>query len=196
MSEAEQFRARNPKPLVLKSRTAVSGSNPRTIPGRSHSRGPGSLGGTRHVAFPRFLTPYRTTTSRDAYPPSSRDPPSGRDHPRPSCCTSLGRGKGSRLERGSQLVVFSNCGRFRRGNTTSWVPPASRDPSPDTGRSHSPNIHIRPTGFNMTGFLAEKKAHKYKPFCSGAGPVDPWLGVLFSHHLKCEKKRPHLVDVS
>ena len=32
------------------------------------------------------------------------------------------RGKGSRLERGSQLVGFSNYGRFGRGNATSWVP--------------------------------------------------------------------------
>ena len=35
------------------------------------------VGGTRLVVFPRCLTPYRpkNTTSRDPYPPSSRDPP-------------------------------------------------------------------------------------------------------------------------
>ena len=38
------------------------------------------------------------------------------------------RGKGSRLERGSGPVAFSNCERFGRGNTTSRVPPTSRDP--------------------------------------------------------------------
>ena len=91
------------------------------------------VGGTRLVVFPRFLTPYRpkNTTSRDPYPPSSRDPPSGRDPSPPSAPLRQGaRGKGSRLERGSRLVAFSNCGRFGRGNTTSRVPPTSRDPLP------------------------------------------------------------------
>ena len=58
--------------------------------------------------------------------------PPFRPGPLPPFCTSLGRvrGKGSRLERGSQKVAFSNCGRFGRGNTTSRVPPTSRDPLP------------------------------------------------------------------
>ena len=33
----------------------------------------------------------------------------------------------------SLLAVFSNCGRFGRGSTTSWVPPTSRDPLPVGG---------------------------------------------------------------
>ena len=73
------------------------------------------------MVFPRFLTLYRpnNTTSRDPYPPSSPDPPSGHD-PR-------ARGPGSR---GAWLVAFLSRGQFGRGNTTSRVPPMSRDPLP------------------------------------------------------------------
>ena len=90
------------------------------------------VGGTRLVVFPRFLTPYRpkNTTSRDPCPPSSRDPPSRPGPPPPAPIWEGARGKGSRLERGSRLVVFLCCGRFGRGNTTSRVPPTSRDPLP------------------------------------------------------------------
>ena len=38
------------------------------------------------------------------------------------------RGKESRLERGCRLMAFSNCGQFGCENTTSRVPPTSRDP--------------------------------------------------------------------
>ena len=40
------------------------------------------------------------------------------------------RGKGSRLERGSQLVDFSDCGQFGHGKTTSRDPVSSQDPLP------------------------------------------------------------------
>ena len=88
--------------------------------------------GTRLVVFPRFLTLYRpkNATSRD--PPPFEPGPPFRLGPLSPFCTSLGRGKGkgSRLERGSRLVVFLSCGLFGRGNTTSRVPPTSRDPLP------------------------------------------------------------------
>ena len=45
-------------------------------------------------------------------------PRTGRRTPR----TPRRGGKGSRLEMGSRLVAFSNCGQFGRGNTTSRVP--------------------------------------------------------------------------
>ena len=67
------------------------------------------VGGTRLVVFPRCLTPYRpkNTTSRDPYPPSSRDPPpSGRDPSPPSAPLWKGqgaRGPGSRGGPGSWL---------------------------------------------------------------------------------------------
>ena len=53
------------------------------------------VGGSRLVVFPRLLTPYRpkNTTSRDPYPPSSRDPPS-RPGPPLAPIWEGGRGKG------------------------------------------------------------------------------------------------------
>ena len=52
-----------------------------------------------YVYVPSPFLSYRpkNTTSRDPYPPSSRDPLLA-GNPRPPLCTSLGRGKGSLLE--------------------------------------------------------------------------------------------------
>ena len=53
-------------------------------------------------------------------------------------------GKGSQLARG-RLVAFSNCGRFGHGNTTSRVPPTSRDPLPLlTGKTSGPLSWVPP----------------------------------------------------
>ena len=57
-------------------------------------------------------------------------PPIQAGTPPPAPLWEAARGEGSRLERGSRLVAFSNCGRFGRGNTTSRVPPTGRDPLP------------------------------------------------------------------
>ena len=58
-------------------------------------------------------------------------PPPSRPGPQPLHLFGKGqgaRGPGSRGGPGSG--VFSNCGRFGRGNATSRVPPTSRDPLP------------------------------------------------------------------
>ena len=89
------------------------------------------VGGTRLVVFPRFLAPYRpkNTTSRDPYPPSSPDPPFRPGPPPPPAPLWEGaRGKGSRLERGSRLVAFSNCERLGVGIPRAGSPLTSRDP--------------------------------------------------------------------
>ena len=121
------------------------------------------VGGTGLVVFPRCLTPYRpkNTTSREPYPPSSRDPPF-RPGPLPPFCTSLGRarGKGSRLERGSRLVALSNCGRFGRGNTTSRVPPTSRDPLPLLIPCFRNNFCQRPLSWSIISMF-RSKAQEY-----------------------------------
>ena len=67
-----------------------------------NARGPGLLGATRLVVFPRFLTPCKpkSTTSREEVPAREG------------------------------LMTFSNCGWFGRGNTRNRVPLTSLDPSP------------------------------------------------------------------
>ena len=67
---------------------------------------------------PRLLDPVQAEEHHEPGPLPS---------PPPAPLWEGARGKGSRLERGSRLVAFSNCERFGRGNTTSRVPPTSRD---------------------------------------------------------------------
>ena len=80
---------------------------------------------TRLVVFPRFVTPYRLEEHHEPepLPPFELGPPlpAGTLPPLLHLFGKGERGKGSRLERGSRLVIFSNCGRFGRGSTTSRV---------------------------------------------------------------------------
>ena len=80
--------------------------------------------------IPTLLDPAHAEEHHEPGPPPLFEPgpPSGRPPPAP--LWEGARGKGSRLEKGSRLVAFSSCGRFGRGNTTSRVPPTSRDPLP------------------------------------------------------------------
>ena len=89
------------------------------------------VGGTRLVVFPRFLTRTGRRTPRAGTPTPLRagTPPSSR--PPPTLLHLFGKGQGARgpgSRGGSRLMAFSNCERFGRGNTTSRVPPTSRDP--------------------------------------------------------------------
>ena len=90
----------------------------------------GDCEGSRVVVLPRFLTPYRlkSTTSRDPYPFASAPPP----HPPVFGKESLflRRGKGSRLERGSLLVVFPRPNRRQSEKATNWDPLSSRSGLP------------------------------------------------------------------
>ena len=91
----------------------------------------GKCEGTRLVVFPLSLTPAQAEEHHEPGPLSPFEPrtPSGRDPPPPSAPLREGaRGEGSRLERESRPLAFSNCERFGRENTTSRVPPTSRDP--------------------------------------------------------------------
>ena len=79
----------------------------------------------------RFLTRTGRRTPRAGTPsPLRAGTPLPAGTPPPPPLWEGARGKGSRLERGSRLMAFSNCERFGRGNTTSRVPPTSRGSLP------------------------------------------------------------------
>ena len=93
------------------------------------------VGGTRLVVFPRLpRTGRRTPRARTPTPLRAGTSPLPAGTP-PAPISEGARGKGSRLERGSRLVVFSSCGH---GNTTGRVPPTSRDPLPLLTQSTQP----------------------------------------------------------
>ena len=104
------------------------------------------VGGTRLVVFPRFLTCTGRRTPRAGTPIPLRagtpPPPAGREPPPPPLLHVFEKGqwgKGSWLERGSRLVVFSNCGRFQKMGV--GIPRAGSPQralaSPDLGRQFS-----------------------------------------------------------